>query len=134
MTHESLPPEPLPPGAVPPELNAAIQRLGQAVYTEIAAQHTAKPWIRVLLDVRYDRDGSSSIAKMCLLEKDQDWIMLEVSNEIRRSVVALREIRMGTVEDPLSDEWFGILFSIESDSQCNLTFDYDHTCAEDSSF
>lgn len=109
------------------QLNAHLRPLAEVIHGVAAAE--GRPWVTAVLDVRYtDRDGGF-IYKIRVERADGSTGGPSLPVEGSLELIALGQVRpMG------QDRWHGLVLRVTAEGTCEVQFDYDPSCADDTEF
>lgn len=125
----------------------ALKQLAELLLQCVETELHERQWDHAILDVRYDKEGSSWMSKIRVTmplkagfwdkvvayiqvyELTPEIVSLRVTNEIDDVLSSLNKMRR-----LFKDEWFGILMKVDSTKKCSTNLNYDSNCSEDLSF
>jgi hypothetical protein len=111
------------------ERHSAMKRFGHAVFKQVNENMQSVEWFRAKLDVRYYRDGSGFMDKLCIEKAGEPEAWIRGSREISLLLIELQGMRK-----IFASEWFGLLLEVTASGKCVAKYDYDPNCSQDQSY
>jgi hypothetical protein len=107
--------------------DSAIRRLATVFNEWVRSQMTGKPWHSARLEVRYAADGSFWNDKMRVQTGASETISLGTTNDIRRLLAELNDLRkvLG---------WYSLKLDLGADGAIDISYEYDPDAINDPSF
>jgi hypothetical protein len=109
------------------DFDSAIRRLATSFDEWVRSQMGSRPWRSAHFEVRYAADGSSWNDKMRVRTAGSETIPLGTTNDIRRLLVELNDLRrvLG---------WYSLGLELRADGSVEVGYGYDPDAVNDPSF
>jgi hypothetical protein len=113
-----------------PNFEQAIRQLADAVYRTVASEMAAREWSYAVLEVRYNRQGSTWLSKIRATTPGGGTVSIRMNNDVDLVLISLNAMRRTAAQD----EWYGLSLNVDRGRQCTIDLNYDPSCHEDASF